>query len=130
MTIVQIEMFDDVSGNYDVEIYYVFRSKKSGLYFGYDGFDTDFYKGISPCIKQRELIKNLNSRLISKTWSEISEMLLKKNGAEWKQLGSIDDLDIIKLEINADGEVHEPISLVNSLLQEEASSDFNDEPGW
>ena len=39
--------------NDDAGVYYAFRDKKTKLYLGYDGFDTDFAKGISekyePC---------------------------------------------------------------------------------
>lgn len=123
MTIVQFELEDGIRDELTV---YAFRNKKEGLYVGYDGFDTDFSKGMSPFIREHELTNEYNKALYAVTHSEIVDMLTKRadHTKLWDRLGGFDNLDIIKLNIIADGTVYSPIDLLNLVMNEEHEIDY------
>lgn len=119
-----MELFnDDIV--YDTEVLYAFVDRKTGLFVGYDGYDTDFSKGVSAFISQEDLIKNFNQKLITKTHSEIVELLTTKSmfATEWKRLGGFDTLLIVRVDIEFNGKIFEPLTLVNKI----AAGDDDDE---
>lgn len=115
------------SGIYDESIVFVFRNKNSGNYVGYDGFDTDFAKGVSDCIDSRDVIAFLNTKLITKTRSDIIDLLSNKpvNGKEWKELGGIANLEIVQLTITIDGNPYSPSALLSMLTTSNSDVDLS-----
>lgn len=105
MTAIQIELLEE--GLCMNGVCYAFRDKATQMYLGYDGFDTDFAKGISPIIHEQEVVDELNKRLLTKTHDEIIDLLTAKtmSSKAWKELGGITKVDIVRLDIEAEGHV-------------------------
>ena len=105
----------------DTGVYFGFRDKKSQLYLGYDGFDTDFAKGISPCIQHTELISEFNKKLITKSHLEIVDLLTSQSmgSKEWKQIGGIANIEIIRLEMATEGLIFSPSQLLSVFMSED-----------
>lgn len=105
---------------------YAFRDKATKLYMGYDGFDTDFAKGISPIIQDQDVIAELNKKLLTKTHDEIIDLLTAQtfSSKAWKELGGIAKVDIVRLEIIAEGQVFSPTGLLNLFMSEENNVDY------
>lgn len=123
MSITQIEI-DNIS---NFKVLYAFRDKRTELYIGYDGYDTDFSRGISACIEQKNLISEINRSLITKSHLEVVYLLVNHVKQEWDKLGGFNNLDIVKLEVLIDGAVFSPadllglVSRVDSDEEEEES---------
>jgi hypothetical protein len=133
MTIVQLELLDD-DGVHDTEIVYAFRNKSSGLYVGYDGYDTDFKRGISDFIKERDLVMEFNKKLITRTHDEIIDLLTNKGmkSKEWDELGGFKTLEIVRMEVAIEGRVYTPLNLLNLILaadRDENEIDYEDTTG-
>lgn len=133
MTIVQLELLDD-DGVHDTEIVYAFRNKSSGLYVGYDGYDTDFKRGISDFIKERDLVTEFNKKLITRTHDEIIDLLTNKGmkSKEWDELGGFKTLEIVRMEVAIEGRVYTPLNLLNLILvadRDENEIDYEDTTG-
>lgn len=129
MTIVQFELLEE--GVYDSEIRYAFRNKTNGLYVGYDGFDTDFKRGISAFIREQELVPEFNKKLITKSHPEIIQLLTNSGmqSKEWNELGGFKNLEIVRFEIALDGKIYTPLNLLNLILASENEEDYEDTPG-
>src|ERR1035437_2934647 len=121
---IQIDMIEEVLCNKDV--YYAFRNKRTQLYIGYDGFDTDFARGISPIIKELDIIAEFNKRLLIKTRLEIIDMLVNQpmGSKVWTQLGGIASVEIVRFEMTAEGTVFTPSDLVRLVSSEETEVDY------
>ena len=111
----------------DAGVYYAFRDKKTKLYLGYDGFDTDFAKGISPFIHEYQLVSEFNKRLLTKTNLEIIDLLtIQTMGSkEWQQLGGVNAIDIVRLGIQVDGTIFTPTQLLDLFMNTEQELDFD-----
>ena len=132
MTIVQLELADDVV--YGSEVLYAFRNKNSGFFVGYDGYDTDFKRGISDFIKEKDLISEFNKKLITRTHDEIIDLLTNKGlkSKEWDELGGFKVLEIVQLKVAIDGKVYTPLNLLNLILaadRDENEIDYEDTTG-
>lgn len=124
MTFIHLELAEE--GIRDENTVYVFRNKTEGLYVGYDGYDTDFYKGTSAFIREQELTNEYNKKLYAVTHATIIDMLTKKKEYDklWGRLGGFDNLEIVKLNVVADGTVYDPIELLNLVMNEEQEIDY------
>lgn len=134
MTIVQLELLEEgvYEGVYDSEVLYAFRNKNSGLFVGYDGFDTDFKRGISDFIREQDLVTELNKKLITRTHQEILDLLTNKGmkSKEWDELGGFKSLEIVRLEVAIDGRVYTPLNLLNLILAADQDEiDYEDTTG-
>lgn len=132
MTIVQLELLEE--GVYDSEVLYAFRNKNSGLFVGYDGYDTDFKRGISDFIKEKDLVSEFNKKLITRTHQEIVDLLTNKGmkSKEWDELGGFKALEIVHLEVAIDGRVYTPLNLFNLIIaseRDENEIDYEDTIG-
>jgi len=112
----------------DIGIYYAFRDKKTQRYIGYDGYDTDFAKGLSPIIEEYEITIEFNKRLFTKTHPEIVEMLTNEpmGSKAWNQLGGIAKIEIVRLEISVEGQVFTPSALLNLISSEDTDIDYEE----
>lgn len=126
MTIVQLELLEE--GVYDSEVLYAFRNKNSGLFVGYDGYDTDFKRGISDFIKEKDLVAEFNKKLITRTHQEIVDLLTNKGmkSKDWDDLGGFKSLEIVRLEVAIDGRVYTPLNLLNLIIAAERGDDENE----
>ena len=97
------------------------------MYLGYDGFDTDFAKGISPFIHESQLVSEFNKRLLTKTNLEIIDLLtIQTMGSkEWQQLGGVNAIDIVRLGIQVDGTIFTPTQLLDLFMNTEQELDFD-----
>ena len=122
----QIELIDDELC--DTGIYYIFRDKRTHLYVGYDGFDTDFVKGISAFIKHHEIVEEFNKKLVIKTHPEIINLLTTQTmgSKEWKQLGGINNIEIVRLELITEGRVFTPSGLLNLISRDDTDIDYEE----
>lgn len=109
-------------------IYYAFRNKKTQLYVGYDGFDTDFARGISAFIHEYELVSEFNKKLITKTSLEVVDLLTTHpmSSKEWTQLGGFNNLEIVRLEFHVDGTKFTPSELLNLFMSSDTDPDFEE----
>jgi hypothetical protein len=99
---------------------YALRDRISSLYVGYDGFDTDFSKGISAFIAEEETLDTLNVHLLTLTEQQIIDLLRKDaKDPEWKRLGDKDRLEVVRLSFTLKPEVCDPLVLLGE------KSDFN-----
>ena len=105
-------------------LYYSFRDRTSGLYVGYDGYDTDFKRGISAFITEDQLFTEFNRKLIIKTHDEIEELLTKRSmfDREWRDLGGFDHLEIVCMSFDLEARAFDPLELLQ-LLNEDATDD-------
>lgn len=97
---------------------FIMRDRKTGLYVGYDGYDTDFSKGISAFIQQTELFERLNKELIHHTLEEMESLLRTPNDKLWKKYGGYENLDIIRVDLMIQAEAFSPKDLSEILLLE------------
>lgn len=105
---------------------YIFRDTATGLYIGYDGYDTTFAKGISPCVKESELLQALNVKLISATSDEMFEMLRDPSDKRWAKYGGHDKLEIIRLDLMIDGYAFSPGDLAHIITIEQLERELAD----
>lgn len=110
--------------DYSIDVY-AFRDINTKLYVGYDGFDTDFYKGVSAFIQSYQLPSEINGRLITKTLSELKQLLTTPSDKLWDRMGGMKTLEVVKLELGVSQEPITPNSLMNLLKQQE-SFDFEE----
>lgn len=117
--------FNNVTApDYDVDVY-AFRDVNTKLFVGYDGYDTDFYKGVSAFIQSYQLPSEVNSRLITKSLSELKQLLTTPSDKLWDRMGGMKTLEVVKVQIGISLEPITPNSLMNLLNQQE-SFEFED----
>lgn len=117
---IELELELDSISNFEVQ--YAFRDKRTYLYVGYDGYDTDFSKGISAFIEEKNLISELNRTLITKT----RQGLAQQQKQEWDKLGGFDNLDIVKLEVLVEGSLFSPSDLYRLVSGADLELDLED----
>jgi len=105
---------------------FIMRDKRTGLYVGYDGYDTDFSKGISAFISQAELFDRLNKELIYHTLEEMEILLRCPEDKVWVKYGGYDNLDIIRVDLLLQAEAFSPSDISQILLLERLESEVND----
>jgi len=105
---------------------YLFRDKKTGLYVGYDGYDTDFSRGISAFISEADIIPKFNKELIHHSLEETEDLLKSPNDKRWVKYGGIDNLDIIRMDIMLDGEAFSASDLAHILTIERLEAEQDD----
>ena len=112
---IQIELLED--GICDSTVLYAFRDKKTQLLVGYDGYDTDFYRGISAFLREHEIVSELNKKLVTKTHPEILALLtdVGMNDKQWKDLGGFINLEVVRLNIEVTGDAYHPVALLNLI---------------
>lgn len=125
MTITQFEfkLEDGIRDELDV---YAFRNKKEGLYVGYDGYDTDFYKGLSPIVREHQLTNEYNKTLYTVNHADLVNMLTKRaeHAKLWERIGGFDNVEIVRLNLVMDGTVYSPIDFLNLVMNEEQEIDY------
>lgn len=105
---------------------YLLRDKKTGLYVGYDGYDTDFSKGISAFIAEAEILKTFNKQLIHHSLEEIEALLKVPADKRWVKYGGYDNLDVIRMDVMLDGEAFSPSDLAHVLTIERLEAEQDD----
>jgi len=111
--------------NYIGEVF-IFRDKKTGLYVGYDGYDTDFSKGISAFILEDDILNAFNKELIHYNLQAIEEMLSNSADKMWSKVGGVNKVDIVRMDIMIDGEAFSAADLMHVLTIEKLEAEEDD----
>lgn len=112
---------------YETEAY-LFRCPTTGLYVGYDGYDTSFKRGISPCVRELELFSELNKKLICLSRTEVQKMLSDSTDKRWGQFGG-PSVEIVRVDLMMSGQAFTASDLAHVITAEDEDAEDADGAG-